>query len=78
MSELPIDIQGVLTDEGVECQAMRGDDGKLYTLTGELQGFSAGDRVRVVGQIAEISFCMQGTTLQIRRIERQGAGKEDK
>ena len=63
-------VTGKLTNEGVECKAMRGDDGKLYTLTGDLKGFRAGDRVKVTGRIAEMSTCMQGTTLGVEKIER--------
>ena len=29
-----ISVVGRLTSEGVECQALRGDDGQLYTLLG--------------------------------------------
>ena len=65
-----ITVTGRLTNEGVECKAMRGDDGKLYTLTGDLKGFRTGDRVKVTGRIAEISNCMQGTTLSVEKIER--------
>ena len=63
-------VTGKLTNEGAECQAMRGDDGKLYSLTGDLKGFRTGDRVKVTGKIAEVSFCMQGTTLGVEKIER--------
>ena len=63
-------VTGKLTNEGAECQAMRGDDGKLYSLTGDLKGFRTGDRVKVTGRIAEASFCMQGTTLGVEKIER--------
>jgi uncharacterized protein YciI len=65
-----VTVTGKLTNEGVECKAMRGDDGKLYTLTGDLKGFRAGDRVKVTGRIAKISRCMQGTTLGVETIER--------
>ena len=61
--------RGQLTDEGVECPALRGDDGVLYTLTGSLAEFKAGDEVIVEGRIAETSMCMQGTTIQVVRIE---------
>jgi LysM repeat protein len=64
-----IRVTGTLTREGVECQALRGDDGKLYTLTGRgLGDFFPGDRVRVDGKIAEVSNCMQGTTITVTRI----------
>ena len=64
----PVTVTGTLTDEGVECQALRGDDGHLYTLAGDLSGFSTGDRVRVKGRVAEVSICQQGTTIEVRRI----------
>lgn len=70
MAAQTVNVTGVLTDEGVECPALRGDDGQLYTLNrGATQGFSVGDRVRVVGKVAEISFCGQGTTLDVLSIK---------
>ena len=54
--------RGQLTAEGVECPALRGDDGLLYTLTGDLADNKAGDEVIVEGRLAETSMCMQGTT----------------
>jgi hypothetical protein len=67
----PMTVRGQLTTEGVECPALRGEDGALYTLLGDLGGFKPGDRVVVEGTPVEISFCMQGTTLQVTRIARQ-------
>lgn len=63
-------VTGRLTDEGVECPALRGDDGRLYTLAGDAGGFKPGDRVTVVGTVAEMSTCMQGTTIGVRSIGR--------
>lgn len=63
-----VEITGTLTWEGTTCPAMRGDDGRLYTLAGDIEDFVPGDRVRVQGPRAETSICMQGTTLEIRRI----------
>ena len=57
-------VHGKLTDEGVECQALRSDDGKLFTLVGDLKGFKIGDEVYVSGHISPISFCMQGIRVQ--------------
>jgi LysM repeat protein len=64
-----ITVIGTLTREGVECQALRGDDGELYTLAGEFGDFRPGDRVRVEGRIAQASTCMQGTTIDVQRIQ---------
>jgi hypothetical protein len=64
-------IPGRLTAEGVECQALRADDGTLYTLLGDLKGLKTGDPVVVEGTPVQISFCMQGTTLQVRQITRK-------
>ncbi len=69
----PITVVGTLTNEGVECQAMRQDKTKkLFTLVpkSKLKGFKNGDRVRVTGTIADINPCMQGTTIAIKTIKR--------
>jgi hypothetical protein len=66
-----VTVEGTLTDEGVECPALRGPGNALYTLAvGDLQ-YDPGTRVRVEGTIAEVSTCMQGTTIQVRSIERR-------
>jgi len=68
-----ITVVGTLTDEGVECQAMRENKtNKLYTLVPreKLVDFKNGDHVKVEGTIAEISFCQQGTTINISSIIR--------
>ena len=66
-------VEGKLTGEGVECQALRTDDGKLYTLVGDLGEFRPGDEVSVCGAIPAFSVCMQGTTIAVKRIR---AGRE--
>ena len=66
-------VRGTLTDEGVECQALRGDDGQLYTLLGDLQGHKIGEEVIVCGNVVQISFCMQGTTISISWIGNEAA-----
>lgn len=60
-------ISGTVTGEGVECLAVRGDDGRLYTLAGNVDDLQPGDRVQVQGRRAEMSFCQQGTTIDVRR-----------
>jgi hypothetical protein len=61
----PVTIEGVLSDEGVTCPALRGDDGELYTLAGDIGELQPGQRVRVTGEVAEVSMCMQGTTIAL-------------
>lgn len=68
VSPRPVVVVGTLTDEGVECQTLRADDDRLYTLTGNLRGFMNGDRVWVVGRPAEFSVCQQGVTLNVSLI----------
>lgn len=62
-----ITVSGVVTGEGVECPALRGNDGRLYTLAGNVGDLEPGDRIQVQGQRAEVSFCQQGTTIDVRR-----------
>ena len=58
-------IEGVLTAEGIECPAMRADDGTLFTLTGDLRGFGPRDRVCVVPEVVDMTYCLQGTTIHV-------------
>lgn len=62
-------VTGVLTREGVECPALRGDDGRLYTLAGSTGTHGPGDRLTVRGSRAEASICQQGTTINVSSIE---------
>lgn len=62
-------VTGTLTREGAECQALRGDDGRLYTYEYRRDGFRPGDRVTVEGRAVDISYCQQGTTIDVTRIE---------
>lgn len=74
-SEEPDDrrtVAGVMTEEGVECPAMRGQDGQLYTLIGDLEGFGTGDFVEVRGVEPEVDFCQQGITIEIEDIRGVG------
>jgi hypothetical protein len=61
-------ITATVTNEGVECPAVRTDDGKLYTIATK-EKLTPGMRVRITGTIAEASFCMQGTTIAATKIE---------
>jgi LysM repeat protein len=64
-----ITVRGLMTREGVECPALRSDDGELYTLTGRTRDFGPGDVVTVTGRPVERSICQQGTTIEVERIE---------
>ena len=56
---------GRITDEGVECLAMRDGDDFLYTLVGNTDGLSVGDPIVVEARYVETSVCQQGTTLEV-------------
>ena len=58
-------MRGTLTDEGVECQAFRSREERLFTLVGNLGGFKTGDEVVVCGTLVDVSFCQQGETLSV-------------
>lgn len=59
---------GRITDEGVECLAMRDTDGFLYTLIGSTDGLEAGQEVVIQGRYVEASICMQGITMEVTRV----------
>ena len=61
--------KGTLNTEGITCQALRTNDGRLITLGGPLRGFGPGDSVCVCGPASATSFCQQGTTIYIARID---------
>lgn len=63
-----IRVHGRVTDEGVECPAIRGPFGTLYTLA--VSGFdhAPGTELMVEGRMAGASTCMQGTTIQVESI----------
>ncbi|WP_185983494.1 LysM peptidoglycan-binding domain-containing protein [Aureimonas mangrovi] len=63
-----VSITGVISNEGVECPVIRAENGRLYSLAGGLSGFRPGDRVTVLGEIAQMSTCMQGTTIAVNSI----------
>jgi hypothetical protein len=58
-------IEGVLTNEGAQCPALRAIDGTLYTLMGDLHGFKPRDRVCVVPDYTDMTYCLQGTTAHV-------------
>lgn len=63
-------VEGTLTEEGVECPALRSAEDRLYTLAGDIGDFRPGDRVVVEGTLPDMSTCMQGITVQVRSIRR--------
>jgi hypothetical protein len=66
----PLTVRGTIVTGGSECALFRSDDGRRFSLTGNLGGFQPGDRVTVRGRVAELSTCMQGPTLAVQRISK--------
>ncbi|HEX6902112.1 MAG TPA: hypothetical protein VF789_20515 [Thermoanaerobaculia bacterium] len=61
-----VTVEGRL-DDGRYCPSVRGNNGELYNLSGNLKNFREGDRVKVFGYLAEDSRC-GGRTLQVSEI----------
>ncbi len=61
-----VTVEGRL-DDGRNCPAVRGNNGEIYSLSGNLRNFREGDRVKVLGYLAEDSRC-GGRTLQVSEI----------
>ena len=58
-------------EAGVECPILRTSTGQIYSLSLGDSAFGPGDYVRVTGELADASFCMQGEgTLIVLEIER--------
>ena len=52
-----IAVDGYLTNEGYECQALRDDNGDLYMLVGNTYGLRTGDHARVVCRVVDGGHC---------------------
>lgn len=65
----PVRIHGEVTDEGVECPAVRGPFGTLYTLAVSDFQHAPGTEVMIEGRIAGASICMQGTTIEVESVQ---------
>jgi len=65
---------GTVTNGGTECPAVRGDDGKTYTIaTPAPMPLRANTNVRAIGSAAQVSICQQGTTVKATSIENLSA-----
>ena len=75
-------ITGRLTNEGVVCPAMRGDNGELYVFTDLPEGLNSGDKLRVERKMPVrpvASHCDQGQVLKwvkITKLVNGAAGHE--
>lgn len=63
-----INVTGTLLDASATCPRLAGDDGRIYALAGNTREFDTGDRVRVTGELADVSTCNQRRTIDVERI----------
>jgi hypothetical protein len=56
-------VEGTITDEGVECPALRGSDGTLYTLVKLPRKVEVGEQLQIKGRTTMVSTCQQGITI---------------
>ena len=62
-------IYGTVNDQGIGCLAVDGPEDVLYTLQGDHRQWTAGQRIRVVGTIADVEACGgQGLPIAVREI----------
>jgi hypothetical protein len=64
-------VRGTLTPEGLHCQTLRDGADRLYSFYADMQGYRLGEDVCVCGPPAEMSFCQQGTVLEVRHLGRR-------
>ena len=77
-----ISFDGVVTEEGKRCHAVRTEDGQLYTLTATDADIRPGDQVKVDGIVAPSDWCSLGSAIAVasvqvlpREIEAQASGQ---
>jgi len=73
----PVHVEGVLTDNGMGCSALRTRDGSLYTFARELEGPKKGERLWIDGYVTTGKGCRLGTNIMPERagvIDQQVAG----
>ncbi len=46
--------------EGTECRILTTDDGEVWSFSDVDGETSPGDRIRITGEVADASFCMEG------------------
>jgi hypothetical protein len=63
-------VDGYLTNEGGQCQALRDDNGELYMLVGNTYGLRRGDHARVTGRVVDGGYCdWEGTAFEIADVK---------
>lgn len=63
----PVHVEGVLTDNGMGCTALRTHDGSLYTFARDLEGPKKGERLWVDGYVTTGKGCRLGTNIMPER-----------
>jgi len=63
----PVHVEGVLTDNGMGCAALRTHDGTLYTFARDLEGPKKGERIWIDGYVTSGKGCRLGTNIMPER-----------
>jgi len=63
----PVHVEGVLTDNGMGCTALRTRDGSLYTFARELERPKKGERLWIDGYVTAGKGCRLGTNIMPER-----------
>ncbi|HYM80962.1 MAG TPA: DUF5818 domain-containing protein [Candidatus Limnocylindria bacterium] len=62
-----IRLRGTLSED-VDCRLLRGEDGRVYSLSARLQAYHNGSRVCIHGTLVEISQCLTQPTIDVQAI----------
>ncbi len=63
----PVHVEGVLTDNGMGCAALRTTDGSLYTFARDLEGPKKGEHIWIDGYVTTGKGCRLGTNIMPER-----------
>jgi hypothetical protein len=63
-----ITMTGELLSPSATSPRLAGDDGRIHALAGSLRQFDIDDRVRVTGELAEVSIRDRRRTIAVERI----------
>lgn len=60
-------LRGTLSED-VDCRLLRADDGRTYSLSARLRGYSNGVKVCIHGTVVEVTQCIAQPTIEVQSV----------